>query len=181
MSAPAGPVWPALREAAGAFCPPLEVAAESPRTLTLVLHHADADAPVQLRYRSERGLFLRTYYLVLEAELPGEGPEDAGELVLRRRRLAWKRPKPRGGKAWSEHLRSEELRASLRRLQVERLGIGWAPERATWKVSLETLSGSLTVTFFPPLATPNPLLREEAEAFLSVLGALKRATSRRPA
>ena len=181
MSVPAGPVWPALREAARSFCPPFEVAAESPRTLSLVLRHADADARVRLRYRSERGLFLRTYYLVIEAEVAGEGPEDAGELVLRRRRLGWKRPKPEGATAWRKHVVSEELRASLRGLQVERLGIRWAPERATWNVSLETLSGSLTVTFFPPLATPNPLLREEAEAFLSLLGALRAATSGRPA
>ena len=181
MSVPAVSAWPALREAARSFCPPFEVAAESPRTLSLVLRHADADAPIRLRYRSERGLFLRTYYLVIEAEVAGEGPEDGGELVLRRRRLRWKRPKPRGGKAWGDHVGSEDVRRTLRRLQVERLGIGWAPERATWNVSLETLSGSLTVTFFPPLATPNPLLREEAEAFLSLLGALTQATSRRPA
>jgi hypothetical protein len=178
VSAPAGPVWPTLREAAQAFCPPLEVATESPHALSLVLRDPDAGASVTLRYRSERGLFLRTYYLVMEAGVPGAGPDDAGQLVLRRRRLAWKRPKPRAGKAWGERLASDDMRAALRALQVERLSIAWAPRSETWNVSLETLSGSLTVTFFPALMTPNPLHREEAEAFLSLLGAVRAATSR---
>ena len=181
MAAAPGPVWPALREAARAFCPPLEVASEDPQALRVILHDPDAGASVTLRYRSERGLFLRTYYLVMEAAVPGPGPDDAGQLVLRRRGLAWKRPKPQAGKAWSERLASDDLRASLRGLQVERLGIAWAPERETWNLSLETLSGSLTVTFFPALMTPNPLQREEAAAFLSLVAALRAATSRRPA
>ena len=181
MSAPAGPVWPALREAAQAFCPPLDVATETPQALKLVLHDPDAGASVTLRYRSERGLFLRTYYLVMEANVPGAGPDDPGRLMLRRRRLAWKRPKPRAGNAWGARLASDDMRASLRALQVERLSIAWTPERETWNVSLETLSGSLTVTFFPALMTPNPLHREEAEAFLSLLRAVRAATSRTPA
>jgi hypothetical protein len=37
------------------------------------------------------------------------------------------------------------------------------------------------VTFFPALMTPNPLHRAEAEAFLSLLGAVRAATSRTPA
>jgi hypothetical protein len=180
VSAPAGPVWPALREAARAFCPPLEVATETPQALRLVLHDPEAGASVTLRYRSERGLFLRTYYLVIEADVPGAGPVDAGQLVLRRRGLAWKRPKPQAGAAWRERLASDEMRASLRTLQVERLAIAWAPQRATWNVSLETLSGSLTVTFFPALMTPNPLHRAEAEAFLSLVGAVRAATSQTP-
>jgi hypothetical protein len=181
VSAPAGPVWPALREAARAFCPPLEVAAENPEALTVALHDPGADAPVTLRYRSERGLFLRTYYLVMEAAVPGAGPDEPGQLALRRRGLAWKRPKPRAAKAWGQRLASDDIRASLRALQVERLAIAWAPERETWKVSLETLSGSLTVTFFPALMTPNPLHRAEAEAFLSLRDAVRAATSGRPA
>ena len=181
MSAAGGWVWPSLREAADAFCPPLQIASESPDALSVVVADAMRTSAVRLRYRSERGLFLRTYYLVLEAEVSGEGPADAGELLLRRRRLAWKRPKPRGGKAWSKQLASDDVRSSLRRLQVERLALGWTPERATWKLSLETLSGSLTVTFFPPLMTPSPLFREEADAFLSLLAALRAATSGRPA
>jgi hypothetical protein len=181
VSAPAGPVWPALREAARTFCPPLEVAAENPQALSVVLRDPERDASVTLRYRSERGLFVRTYYLVMEADVPGTGPDDPGRLMLRRRQLAWKRPKPRAGNAWGARLASDDMRASLRALQVERLAIAWAPQRETWNISLETLSGSLTVTFFPALMTPNPLHREEAEAFLSLLGAVRAATSRTPA
>ncbi len=181
MSAPAGRVWPTLREAVRAFSPPLEVASEDRKALRIVLRDPAAGASVTLRYRSERGLFLRTYYLVMEAAVPGPGPDEAGELVLRRRGLAWKRPKPRAGKPWSERLSSDDIRASLRGLQVERLGIAWAPDRETWNLSLETLSGSLTVTFFPALMTPNPLHREEAEAFLSLLDAVRAAMSRTPA
>jgi hypothetical protein len=181
VSAPAGPVWPALREAASAFCPPLEVAAENPPRLTVALRDPAGDVSVTLRYRSERGLFLRTYYLVMEADVAGPGPDEPGELVLRRRRLRWRRPKPRTAKTWSERLASDDVRAPLRALQVERLAIGWAPERETWKLGLETLSGSLTVTFFPALMTPNPLHRQEAAAFLTLLRALRAATSGRPA
>jgi hypothetical protein len=181
LSAPAGPVWPTLREAARAFCPPLEVATETPQALSLVLHDPDAGASVRLRYRSERGLFLRTYYLVMEADVPGTGPDDAAHLVLRRGGLAWKRPKPRAGKAWGKRLATDDIQASLRALQVERLAIAWAPEREMWTLSLETLSGSLTVTFFPALSTPNPLHREEAQAFLSLRDAVRAATSGRPA
>lgn len=182
MSAPAGPVWPALRKAVGAFSPPLEVASEDPKALRIVLRDPGTDAQVTLRYRSERGLFLRTYYLVMEAAVPGaEGPDDAGQLALRRRGLAWKRPKPRAGEAWAKRLASDEVRGSLRALQVERLAIAWAPEHERWIVSLETLSGSLTVTFFPALMTPNPLHRDEAEAFLSLVRAVRAATSRTPA
>jgi hypothetical protein len=180
VSAPAGPVWPALREAARAFSPPLEVAAENPGRLSVVLNDPEADASVKLRYRSERGLFVRTYYLVIEADVSGTGPDDAGRLVLRRRRLAWTRPKPRAAEAWSERLASENVRAALRNLQVERLALAWTPERETWNLSLETLSGSLTVTFFPALMTPNPLHRDEAAAFLSLVAAVRAATSRTP-
>jgi hypothetical protein len=181
LSAPAGPVWPTLREAARAFCPPLEVATETPQALSLVLDDPDRDVSVKLRYRSERSIFLRTYYLVMEADVPGAGPDEAGQLVLRRRGLAWKRPKPRAGKAWSKRLASDDIRGALRALQVERLAIAWAPQREMWTLSLETLSGSLTVTFFPALSTPNPLHREEAQAFLSLRDAVRAATSGRPA
>jgi hypothetical protein len=34
------------------------------------------------------------------------------------------------------------------------------------------------VTFFPPLATPNPLTRDEAEAFLDLLAAVADAAAR---
>ena len=178
MSAPAGPVWPSLRAAAAAFCPPFEIAAENPGGLALKLRAGDSGDELRLRYRSERGLFLRTYYLVVEAELPGEGPTEPGELVLRRRKLRWKRPKPLGGGKWSESFASTDVRAALKRLQIEKLVLGWEPRRASWRLALETLAGSVTVTFFPALMTPNPLKREEARAVEALLRALTRAPAR---
>jgi hypothetical protein len=178
MSTAPGSVWPMLRAAADVFQPPFEVVAENPSRLTVDLRAADSGDEVRLRYRSERGLFIRTFYLVVEAEVSGPGPADAGELVLRRRKLRWRRPKPRGGEAWSEAFASEDVRSELKRLQIEKLRLAWDPARERWKLVLETLSGSVTVTFFPLLMTPNPLLRDEARAVEALLGALRRASAR---
>lgn len=180
-AAPTGPVWSSLRTAAAAFCPPLEIADETPGRLSLSLRDPHSRRELRLRYRSERGLFLRTYFLVAETDIEGEGPAAAGELVLRRGALRWKRPKPHDGKRWGKSLGSPELRSTLKRVPVERLALAWEPDRATWKLALETLSGAVVVTFFPPLMTPNPLRREEAEAVVAAVDALRTASARRPA
>lgn len=176
MSAPSGPVWPSLRAAAAALCPPFEVAAEHPGKLALDLQDPRGGADLRVRYRSERGLFLRTYFLVIESEIEGAGPSGAGRLVLGRRGLAWKRPKPRDFVRWRNAFASDELRRALRRVPIERLTLDWTPDRSSWNVVLETLSGGVTVTFFPPLMTPNPLLREEADALVAAFGALRTST-----
>lgn len=180
MSAPAGPVWPSLRAAAGAFCPPFAVSSEDPRRLVISLEDT-VGHELLLSYRSERGLFLRTYYLVVEAELQGAGPQDAGELVLRRRKLRWKRPRPRGGDRWSESFGSAEIRSALKRVPAERLSLRWRPERASWRLVLEMLPGSVTVTFFPALMTSNPLKRDEAQAMIALVAALRHPPARTPA
>lgn len=172
------PYWAILREAGEAFCPPFAIVAETPERLALVLRTADSGEQVMLHYRSERGLFLRTFYLVIEAELNGDGPPEAGTLVLRRGKLRWRRPKPRDARRWSDNLRSPDVQAALKQLQIERLRLSWEPPQALWRLALETLSGSITVTFFPPLMTPNPLTRDEARAIESLLRALRRAQMR---
>jgi hypothetical protein len=179
MSSVANTVWPALRTAAAAFCPPLEVAAEEPRHLLVLLRDRGHRLELRLRYRSERGLFLRTYFLVVEADILGEGPEEPGELVLRRRRLAWRRSKPQEARRWQDRLASPGFDALVRRLQVERLALTWQPERERWRLRLKTLSGSVTVTFFPPLFTPNPLHRAEAEACLGLIEEVRRGVQAR--
>jgi hypothetical protein len=177
VSQPGGQVWPVLREAANAFCPPYEVAEEYPRELSLVLQRAGReDEEIRLRYRSTRGLFLRSYNLFVESSVAGEGPAQAGVLIRRGRRLVWKRPRPAEGKRWSERLLGEQFRAAVKGLQAERLTLAWEPPQARWRVVLETLSGGLTVTFFPPLVTPNPLERGEAQAFQDLLDAVRNAT-----
>jgi hypothetical protein len=174
-------VSPWLRSAAAAFCPPFAIDAEGPPSTSLVLRNRESGDEIVLRYRSERGLFLRTYFLVAEADVAGGGPPEAGELVLRRGKLRWKGRKQTDAKRWREQLASPALRAALGRLQVERLSLGWEPTRETWRFTFETLSGSLTATFFPPLMTPNPLERREAEALVDALGAVRNAAARRPA
>jgi hypothetical protein len=176
-----GPVWSSLQDAAAAFCPPFEVAAETPQRTSLVLRHPESGEEIRLRYRSERGLFLRTYYLVIEAEFRGPGPVQAGDLKLRRKRLAWRRPRPEDAKRWSERLASRDFLAALKRLQVERLGISWEPGHTRWMLRLETLSGAVTVTFFPPLMTPNPLMHDEAVAVVALIAALRQASAGIPA
>jgi len=174
-------IWPSLREAANAFCPPYEVVEERPDGLALRLRTPDGRDELTLRYRSERGLFLRTYYLFVEATVPGDGPPEAGTLALRRRKLRWKRPAPQGGGAWSDGFSSPEVRAALKPLQVENLDLSWEPEQGTWSLSLKTLVGSVTVTFFPPLLTPNPFLREDARAVDALVREVRQARPRRRA
>jgi len=173
-------IWPSLRDAARAFCPPYEVVEERPGGLALELRSPDSDS-LTLRYRSERGLFLRTYYLLIETELEGDGPAGAGTLALSRGKLRWKRPRPPAAESWSDGMSSPEVRAALKPLQVESLDLTWDPGPRTWKLALKTLCGSVTVTFFPPLATPNPFLREEAEAVGELVRSLSRAQTRIPA
>jgi hypothetical protein len=179
VSAPAGPVWPSLRAAAHAFSPSFEVATEDARRLVISLQDS-AGHVLRLRYRSERGLFLRTYFLVVEAELPGFGPAEPGELVLRRRKLRWKRPRPRGGDRWTETFGSPEIRSALNRVPAEKITLQWQPDRGSWGLALETLLGSVTVTFFPALMTPNPLKPDEAQAMIALVGALRHPPARTP-
>ena len=188
MSVPAGSraaagrnlIWPSLRDAANAFCPPYDVVEERPNGLALELRAPQGEA-LTLRYRSVRGLFLRTYYLVIETELEGDGPAEAGTLALSRRKLRWKRPKPREAERWSEGMSSPEVQAALKPLQVESLELAWNPGARKWNLALKTLCGSVTVTFFPPLATPNPFLRKEAQAVDELVRSLSRAQTRIPA
>jgi hypothetical protein len=167
-------VWPALRTAAAAFCPPLEVAAEEPAHLLVLLRDPARRREIRLRYRSERGLFLRTYFLVVEADVPGVGPTERGELILRRRRLGWRGSKPQDATRWQERFASPEFEALIRQLQIERFVLAWEPERSRWRFVLKTLSGSVTVTFFPPLSTPNPVHRSEAAACMGLVDEVRR-------
>lgn len=178
-ASPSSPVWSSLRTAASSFCPPLELSEEHPAALRVALRDPASGAELTIRYRSERGLFLRTYFLVVEAEIVGDGPVQPAELAWRRGKLRWRRPKPPDAEPWQEGFGSSELRNALRRLQIESLSLAWEPARATWRFSLETLSGAAIVTFFPPLTTPNPLERKEAEALREALAALRSASRTR--
>jgi hypothetical protein len=169
-----GPIWQALRDAARAFSPSFSVVAEDAGMLRITLQNAEG-RKVTVAYRSQRGLFFRSYLLLVETEFPGTGPAEAGELVFRRRRLRWRRPQPDDGRAWASRLNSPDLMLALKPLQLERLMLQWRPERGTWRLVLETLAGSVTVTFFPPLATPAPLAREEADAFVRLTDVLAAA------
>jgi hypothetical protein len=177
LSPVTGPLWDSLQEAAGAFAPRFEVASSDPARLRLVLRERAGSRELQVRYRSERGLFLRTYFLVVEAEIAGAGPAAAGTLTLRRRRLGWRRPKPPHGKLWSERLSPPALKATLKQLPVERLRLDWHPPAQSWRLVVETVVGGVTATFFPPLLTPNPLRREEADALIALVEALGRAAA----
>jgi hypothetical protein len=174
-----GPIWQALRDAAHAFSPSFSVVSEDAGTLRITLQNAEG-RKVTVAYRSQRGLFFRSYLLVIVTEFPGVGPSAGGELRLRRRRLRWRRPRPNEGRAWAARLNSPDLRHALKPLQVERLTLRWRPERRTWRLVLETLAGSVTVTFFPPLATPAPLAPEEADAFVRLTDILAAAAVETP-
>lgn len=176
MTTAAGPLWGPLRTAAAALCPPLAIEEEDRSRLRVVLREPASGDPVVVRYRSQRGLFLRTYFLVFEADVAGTGPAGAGEMVLRRRGLGWRRPAPGGGRAWRDAF-GRDVRAHAKRARAERLTLGWDPEPGRWRVRVETLSGGATATFFPPLLTPNPLLPDEAKALVGLIETIRRATA----
>ncbi|MGH2997429.1 MAG: hypothetical protein ACRDM9_14025, partial [Gaiellaceae bacterium] len=90
-------------------------------------------------------------------------------------------PRPRGGDRWSESFGSAEIRSALKRVPAERLSLRWRPERASWRLVLEMLPGSVTVTFFPALMTSNPLKRDEAQAMIALVAALRHPPARTPA
>jgi hypothetical protein len=171
----------ALRQAAGRFAPPYEVAEESVSALRVVLRDREGGRPdLVLRHRHERRLFFRANYLVVQAAVPGDGPRVDGELKfrfrgpLRRRRalLTWRSDIPDGSR-WTERLEAPLLRAIEDVQAVESLRIRWHARSRTWRLELKTLSGSMVGGFMTAMPIAVPFERSEARGIVAVVDALR--------
>lgn len=174
-----------LEGAARKFCPPYEMEDIDHAGLRVRLRDPAGRRPdLLLRHRHERRLFLKANYLVAEADVPGAGPEEDGELSFRfrgplakqRASLRWRRPVPDGA-AWVARL-EEPLLAAIRRVEaVESFRVRWTAESRTWHLRLETLSGSMLGGFMSPLPIPVPIDAAEVEGIIALADALS-ATKR---
>jgi hypothetical protein len=170
----------AVRAAAQRFCPPYETREEQPWALRVVLLDPEGRRPnLTLRHHNKRRLFLKANYLVVESNVPGEGPPRDGEIGFRfrgplsrqRASIAWRRPVD-GGDAWLAQLEGPLVRSMKPVQAVQSLTIGWSARKRVWHLRLETMSGSVVsgITAMLPIAVPFD--REEAEGIIGMVDAL---------
>ena len=169
-----------LENAARKFCPPYEIAESDPARLRVRLRDPTGRRPdLLLRHRHERRLFLKANYLVAEAEIPGAGPVEDGELSFRfrgplarqRASLRWRRPVA-GGEVWTARLEAPLLEGIRRVEAVESFRVRWSAASRTWHLRLETLSGSMLGGFMSPLPIPVPIDPHEVEGIIALVDAL---------
>lgn len=172
-----------LEGAARKFCPPYEIADTDPARLRIRLRDpAERRPDLLLRHRHERRLFLKANYLVAEAEVPGSGPEEDGELSFRfrgplarqRASLRWRRPVA-DGESWTARLEAPLLEGIRRVEAVESFRVRWDARSRTWHLRLETLSGSMLGGFMSPLPIPVPIDPHEVEGIIALVDALSAA------
>jgi hypothetical protein len=169
-----------LDAAARRFCPPYRLEEVARSGLRIRLRDPVGIRPdLTLRHRFERRFFLRANYLVAEADVPGAGPPEDGELSFRfRGRLSgqrasfrWRRP-VKGGSEWADRL-EEPLLHGIERVQaVEVFRILWSAGERQWHLYLETLSGSMLGGFMSPLPIPVPIDQEEVDGIIAIVDAL---------
>ena len=169
-----------LDAAARKFCPPYRLDEVAPSGLRIRLRDPDALRPdLILRHRFERRFFLRANYLVAEADVPGTGPAEDGELRFRFRgrlgrqhaSLRWHRPIEEGTE-WTDRLEEPLLRGIERVQAVEAFRILWSAGDRRWHLYLETLSGSMLGGFMSPLPIPVPIDQEEVDGIIAIVDAL---------
>lgn len=169
-----------LRAAADRFCPPYEVAEEDRRGLRVILKDPAGDRPpLTLRHRAERRLFFRANYLAAEADVPGAGPPEDGELVFRfrgplsrqRSSVRWRQPPPHG-EQWRARLSDSLVEAAGKVEAVQSLSIGWDAAASAWRLRLTTMSGSMVGGFLAPLPIAVPFDAAEAEGIIGMVDAL---------
>lgn len=172
-----------LREAAGRFCPPYEISEDKPYAMLVRLRDPTGRRPdLALRHRHERRLFLKANYLRVTSTVPGQGPSEDGELTFRffgplkrqRFRLRWKKPVPEGSE-WLERL-EPPLRRAVEGLEaVQKLSVAWSAKEGSWRLTLETMSGSMVSGFMTLLPIAVPFDAREAKAILAMMDALAAA------
>lgn len=169
-----------LAAAARKFSPAYQVEEVAPSGLRVRLRDPSGARPeLTLRHRYERRFFLRANYLVAEADVPGTGPREDGELVFRFRgrlgrqhaSLHWRRPIDQGSE-WTDRLEKALLRGVGSVQAVEAFRIGWSAAERTWHLYLETLSGSMLGGFLSPLPIPVPIDQDEVDGIIGIVDAL---------
>jgi len=169
-----------LKDAARAFCPPYEVEEVAPWALRITLTDAEGRRPkLVLAHRNVRRLFLKANYLTVACTVRGAGPGEDGELTFKfrgwfsrqRASLRWN-PAVSGGDEWLKRLEPPLLGAIRDVEAVQSLGIRWSAKKKTWRLRLETMSGSMLsgITSMLPIAVPFD--RKEAEGIISMIDAL---------
>lgn len=176
-------LWPPLQQAAAAFCPPYEVSEERKGLLSILLADPEGQLPdLRAGYRLERRLFVRTAYLALSAEFPGQGPPGDADFRARKpartmgpgRKLRWDRV---AGELqeWRNRVAAIVEGPAARISSVESLTLGWHRRGQGWRFRLETLSGSVVAGMLPPVPIPVPIEPEEVAAVVAMLTGLRRA------
>jgi hypothetical protein len=178
-------LWPPLRAAAGAFCPPYRVAEERKATPAVVLSDPAASLPdLRVGYRVERRFAVRTAYLTVQAEVPGAGPVSDAELRYRKRArlrgggasFGWERDPTDGGE-WLGRLSPGLDRAASEIRSIESLTLRWSTRSGRWRFRLETLSGSVVAGGFMAMPIPVPIEKGEVRGILRMLGHVQGAAS----
>lgn len=169
-----------LKGVATKFCPPYRVREVETSALSIKLEDPDGRRPdLLLRHRHERRLFFRANYLVAESSIPGEGPEEDGDLAFRfrgpigrqRARLRWRKPVPHG-ETWTERLRDPLLDGVGDVGGIESLQIHWNARRRLWQLRLKTLSGSMIGGFMVLMPIPVPIEPQEVRGIIRMIDAL---------
>lgn len=169
-----------LRDAALRFCPPYELLDEAKGRLRIKLRDPQGERPdLSLSHRNERRMFLKANYLHIGCTVPGDGPRADGQIAIKfrgwfsnqRADLAWTNEVP-DGEAWLRRLRDPLVGAVGTIQAVQLLRIDWSARRGTWRIDLETLSGSMMsgITAVLPIAVPFDA--EEATGVIAVIDAL---------
>ena len=174
-----------LRQVAERFRPTYQVEDESAGRLRIVLHDPSGGRPdVVLRHSQARRLFFRANYLLIQAEVPGRGPAEDGQLRFRfrgpmsrqRASLRWRNPMP-DGERWAERL-DGPLHEGLQKVEaVESFDVRWNARRGVWQMELRTLSGSMVGGFMTAMPIPVPFDPEEAEGIVALVDALSATTA----
>lgn len=171
---------PPLKDAARAFCPPYEVQEVAPWALRITLSDTEGRRPnLVLAHRNVRRLFLKANYLTVTSSVGGAGPEEDGEITFKfrgwfsrqRASLRWTAAVS-GGDEWLQRLEPPLLGAVREVEAVQSLGIRWSANKKTWRLRLETMSGSMVsgITSMLPIAVPFD--RKEAEGIISMIDTL---------
>lgn len=178
------PSQPLLREVADRFSPPYEISMSDPQRGLRLVDPSDRHPAISIRHRYQRRLFLRANYLQLTSTVRGEGPEEDAELVVRfrgplsrqRARLDWRTSVP-GGEEWLAGCRDRLVETAGGIEAVELMTAAWSVKKQTWRLRVETMSGSMVSGILAALPIAVPFDRKEAIAFMALIDVFASASA----